>query len=73
MKLITTAVGIALTLTLSLTQLTGATVRWNTPSITLRTNVCGTNFADVDNDGVCDNRCNWGNGGNHCARGKNCR
>ena len=58
MNMITIAAGVVLSLTLSLTQLSGSPVRVNTPSETSRANVCTNRFVDTDSNGICDNRGN---------------
>lgn len=61
MHMITTAVGIALAFTLGLTQLFGPAVQGNIQPETSRANVCAARFVDMNDDGICDNRCGGGN------------
>ena len=56
MKLITTAAGIALALTLGLTQVSGTAVRGNARPMMSQSKCCQACFVDTDNDGICDNR-----------------
>lgn len=56
MKLITTAAGIALALTLGLTQVSGTAVRGNARPMMGQGKCRQVCFVDKDSDGICDNR-----------------
>lgn len=56
MNLITTATGVALALTLGLTQLSGASAQTKIINENYQENVRTIQFVDNDNYGICDNR-----------------